>query len=78
MQRLAMLADPFCTAHSPEASLSLAMVWPHEVVEAMQALQCDTMHPGALALRDALLRRLPAPGPRQHEAHAALAAWDGS
>lgn len=46
--------------------------------EAMQALQRDTMHPGALALRDALLRRLPAPGPRQREAHAALAAWDGS
>ena len=46
--------------------------------EAMQALQRDVVQPGALALRDALLARLPPPGPRQREAHAALAAWDGS
>lgn len=44
--------------------------------EAMRAMQLDVAQPGALALRDAFLSRLP-PSPRCAAARA-LAGWDGS
>ncbi|MDT7950224.1 MAG: penicillin acylase family protein [Acetobacteraceae bacterium] len=43
----------------------------------MRGVQLDVAQPGALALRDLLLGRLRA-GPRQRDAVAALAAWDGA
>jgi penicillin amidase len=47
-------------------------------LEAMRAAQLDVAQPGALALRDRLLSRLPPPAPREAAAMRALAGWDGS
>ena len=46
-------------------------------LEAMRAAQLDAAQPGALALRDRLLSRLPPSAPGQAAAVRALANWDG-
>jgi len=46
--------------------------------DAMRAVQQDTFHRGALAVRDALLGRLAATSPATARARHALAEWDGT
>ncbi len=63
----------------PERARRLAdlLAGPAITAADMRAAQADLLQPRSLALRDALLARLPVPPPRCQAAWAALAAWDG-